>query len=217
LCCDNNLSLAKLQIDEPEIECVCEKKWGSYEPSYSCGGLQRGSYDAGCFCNRGKEYKGWDGRAVYGASDRYSTDRSNRGSYGVGRVWRGQDRCLNFQNTCPQKCIESEDLCSICQKPVWECKCARKPLKICREEPECYQPKYESCYEQKWECSEEPECLEPKYRCYKDEWECDEEPKWGLDFAESLDFGCEKKLDLCNLCQKPAIQCQCQKKCLKCY
>jgi hypothetical protein len=211
-------------LDEPELECGCEEKWGSYKPSYRCGGcqggLQRGSYDAGCFSHRGSSNHGWANRNSYCASGRYgSDDRSNRGSYGVGGVWRGQDKCLDFQNTCPQKCFEREDRCNICQKPATVCKCFKKQ-DLCLS---CQKPKVECvCYKKPAEykfCREEPECFEePKYGCYEPEWDCDE-PKWGLDQYEPSCFEnrCEKKLDLCNLCQKPAIECQCQKKCQKCY
>ena len=207
-CFDNTLSLSKLQLAEPELECGCQRSWGSYKPSYSCGcsgGLQRESTSAGCFNNRGSANHGWNTRNSYCASGRYSTDRSNRGSYGVGGVWRGQDRCLDFQNNCPKQCgCLKRDICLSCQRPQLECQCLKK-RDLCLK---CQIPQLECL------CYEKQACYEPKL-----DFDCGcESSQWGLEqYEPKWECESEKKLDLCNICQKPALECGCEKKCLRCY
>ena len=140
--CDNTLSLANLQLDQPEIcgcgcgakRGFCTKRCGSYAPanwgsyrSSGCGeGLKRASYSAGCFNDRCKEDH--TSRGSFCAANRGKEDRSCRGSYGVGGVWRGQDKCLNFQNCCPDICGKI-DYCNECERPSCECSCLTK--KVC--------------------------------------------------------------------------------------
>ena len=151
----NSLSLSKLQLDEPEYGCGCgcQKKWGavkSYAPSCGCKGedrSNRGSYNAGCFENRGCEDHAWDTRGRYSAQNRCKEDRSNRACYGSGSVWRGQDKCLNFENNCAKPCYKSticacgkpfaecscikRDICNACQRPALKCACIQKRRNIC--------------------------------------------------------------------------------------
>ena len=132
--CDNTLSLARLQQDQPEVcgcgcgakRGFCNKRWGSYAPSRwgsyrssGCGrGLLRASYNAGGFNDRCTEDHSC--RGTYDASNRCEEDRSNRGAYCAGGVWRGEDRCLNFKNCCPDICGKV-DFCSECQRQSCEC------------------------------------------------------------------------------------------------
>lgn len=196
------------ECQQPEFDCGSQKRWRSYVPSAGCGkGLDRASYGVGCFNDRGNENHGWNTRNSYCAQGRYNTDRSNRGSYGVGSVWRGQDQCLNFRNNCPDSCQKIEycnecqepAICNVCQRPALECGCAQK--KVCGF---CQKPALECrCWEKKdYDCG----CFEePQY-----DLGCYDEPKWV--------YGCqEKKLDLCNICQKPAVECVCVKKCPLCF
>ena len=87
-------------VKEKVEECVPEVKEVEIKPKCVSHGLNRDSSSRGCFGDRGIEDRGLHTRTSYSSGARGKVDRSCRGSYGVGGVYRCPDSCLDFENQC---------------------------------------------------------------------------------------------------------------------